>query len=95
MIICICHRVSDRDIAREVARGCPSFEALQDATRVATGCGACGEFAKEAFAAHRSGAGCAQLRHPCGAPSTPGQATQSGQAGSPNRPAPTPAAALV
>lgn len=55
MIICLCHRVSDRDIAREVAHGCGSFEELQDRTRVATGCGACHEFAQETFAAHAGG----------------------------------------
>lgn len=57
MIICVCHRVSDRDIAREVAFGCASFDDLQDRTRVGTGCGACLEFAEDAFAAH-AGAGC-------------------------------------
>ena len=61
MIICVCHRVSDRDIAREVAHGCRSFDALQDLTRVATGCGACVEFAQECFAAH-AGGGCRDQR---------------------------------
>ncbi|MCW5633208.1 MAG: (2Fe-2S)-binding protein [Rubrivivax sp.] len=55
MIICVCHRVTDRDIAREVAHGCTSFDDLQDATRVGTACGACREYALESFAAHVGG----------------------------------------
>jgi len=49
MIVCLCHRVSDRDIAREVAQGCTDFMALQRATHVATGCGACLDCAHEIF----------------------------------------------
>ena len=49
MIVCVCHRVSDRDIRRAVAQGCPSFEALQDGFRVATACGACHDCAREVF----------------------------------------------
>jgi len=54
MIICLCHRVSDRDIAREAAGGCPSFEALQDELRVGTACGACQDCAQETFRAQRA-----------------------------------------
>lgn len=50
MIVCLCHRVSDRDIAREVRSGCTSFDLLQDELRVATACGACTECARETFA---------------------------------------------
>lgn len=49
MIICICHRISDRDITRAVREGCASFAELQDETRVATACGACHDCAHEAF----------------------------------------------
>ncbi len=49
MIVCLCHRISDRDIRREAAAGCPSFEALQDELRVATSCGACHDCAREVF----------------------------------------------
>jgi bacterioferritin-associated ferredoxin len=52
MIVCICHRVSDRDIARAVREGCASFEDLQDGLRVATGCGRCRDCACETFQAH-------------------------------------------
>ena len=41
MVICICRRVSDRDIARAVATGCASFAALQTELGVGTGCGKC------------------------------------------------------
>jgi bacterioferritin-associated ferredoxin len=57
MIVCICHRVSDRDIAHRVASGCASFEALQDELRVATSCGACLDCAQDTFSAH-SGRDC-------------------------------------
>ena len=49
MIICICHRVSDRDIAREVKAGCRDFGELQDELRVATACGACTDCARQTF----------------------------------------------
>lgn len=52
MIVCVCHRVSDRDIEHAVNHGgCQSFEELQDATRCGTGCGACLECAEETFSA--------------------------------------------
>ena len=49
MIVCVCHRVSDRDIEREVRHGCESFEALQDELRVATACGRCHDCARDTF----------------------------------------------
>ena len=49
MIVCVCHRVSDRDIEREVRHGCDSFEELQDELRVGTGCGRCLECAHDTF----------------------------------------------
>ena len=49
MIVCLCHRVSDRDIHREVAAGTACFEQLQDETRVASSCGACHDCAREVF----------------------------------------------
>ena len=52
MIVCVCHRVSDRDIEREVKHaGCRSFEQLQEELRCGTGCGACLECAHETFEA--------------------------------------------
>jgi bacterioferritin-associated ferredoxin len=49
VIVCVCHRVSDRDIEREVRHGCESFEELQDELRVATACGRCGDCARDTF----------------------------------------------
>lgn len=52
MIVCLCHRVSDRDIAREAQGGCGSFEQLQEQLRVGTACGACEDCARQTFEAH-------------------------------------------
>lgn len=49
MIVCLCHRVSDRDIRREVSTGTQCFEVLQDRTRVASSCGSCRDCAREVF----------------------------------------------
>jgi bacterioferritin-associated ferredoxin len=49
MIVCVCHRVSDRDITREAHAGCSSFDQLQDDLLVGTGCGSCVECAQEVF----------------------------------------------
>jgi bacterioferritin-associated ferredoxin len=60
MIVCVCHRVSDRAIAAAARDGCCSFEQLQAELGVATRCGACRSCARETFERHTSG--CA----PCG-----------------------------
>jgi bacterioferritin-associated ferredoxin len=49
MIVCLCHRVSDRDIHHAVQQGTTCFEVLQDDLRVASSCGACGDCAREVF----------------------------------------------
>jgi bacterioferritin-associated ferredoxin len=49
VIVCVCHRVSDRDIEREVRHGCASFEELQDELRVGTACGRCTDCARDTF----------------------------------------------
>jgi bacterioferritin-associated ferredoxin len=48
VIVCVCHRVSDRDIEREVRHGCASFDELQDELRVGTACGSCTDCARDA-----------------------------------------------
>lgn len=53
MIVCICHRVSDRDIAHAVLEGCASFDELQDHLSVGTACGACGDCARHTFDVQR------------------------------------------
>ena len=52
MIVCVCRRISDRDIEREARSGCPSFDALQDELLVGTACGACIDCARKTFDAH-------------------------------------------
>ena len=49
MIVCLCHRVSDRDIQRAVREGTTSFDVLQDDTRIASSCGCCHDCAREVF----------------------------------------------
>ena len=49
MIVCLCHRVSDRDISRAVREGTDCFDVLQDETRVASSCGCCYDCARAVF----------------------------------------------
>jgi bacterioferritin-associated ferredoxin len=49
MIVCVCNRVSDREIRQQAAEGCASFDELQMATGVATCCGCCESCAREVF----------------------------------------------
>ncbi|MBX9795120.1 MAG: (2Fe-2S)-binding protein [Burkholderiaceae bacterium] len=72
MIVCVCRRVSDRDIEREVHRGCPSFEDLQIDLGVATSCGTCTVCAVQVFEKHVTQARCdGSLRYQAGATGTP------------------------
>jgi bacterioferritin-associated ferredoxin len=66
MIVCLCHRVSERDIHAHVAAGTRCFERLQDDTRVASSCGSCHDCAREVFDNACDGAkdrACASLQH--------------------------------
>jgi len=49
MIVCLCHRISDRDIRRAVTDGVRDFDALQDDTCIARNCGCCEQTAREIF----------------------------------------------
>ncbi len=49
MIVCVCNRVSDRDIDHAVRSGTQSFDLLLDETRVASRCGRCRDCAREVF----------------------------------------------
>jgi bacterioferritin-associated ferredoxin len=49
MIVCLCHRISDRDIRRAVDGGVRDFETLQDDTAIARSCGCCHDCAREVF----------------------------------------------
>ncbi len=55
MIVCVCHSVSDRDIARVAAQGCNSFEDLQSALGVASRCGICRQQALDSLQSQASG----------------------------------------
>ncbi|MEW6706993.1 MAG: (2Fe-2S)-binding protein [Pseudomonadota bacterium] len=63
MIVCVCHRVTESQIASHALTGCSSFEELQHELRVATACGACHDCARSTFDAARGGCGgsCAGL----------------------------------
>ena len=63
MIVCLCRRISDRDIRRSVQDGVADFEALQDETGVASHCGCCHDCAREVFDAARNACG-----RPCPVP---------------------------
>jgi bacterioferritin-associated ferredoxin len=49
MIVCVCHRVSDRDIARHARAGL-SFDDIQFELGVATQCGQCESCARDVVA---------------------------------------------
>lgn len=55
MIVRLCHRVSESQIALHARAGCSRFEDLQDDLRVATGCGACLDCAHSTFDLARAG----------------------------------------
>jgi len=57
MIVCLCHRISDRDIHSAVRDGAVCFEQVQDDTRVASSCGSCHDCAREVFDAALQGCG--------------------------------------
>lgn len=66
MIVCVCNRVSDRDIHHHAGQGCVSYDELQMATGVATCCGCCDDCAREVFEtaqAHASKGSAASQRH--------------------------------
>lgn len=73
MIVCICHRVSDRDIARAALSGCATFEELQSELLVATACGKCHDCARETFHRHA-----AQATPAAGSPASRDGAVRSG-----------------
>ena len=52
MIICVCRRVSDREIVRAVAAGCTSFDALQSRLGVGQCCGKCRDSVHEILDRH-------------------------------------------
>jgi len=53
MIVCLCHRISDRDIERAVQSGTHDFDQLQDETCIARNCACCEDCARDVFSAAR------------------------------------------
>jgi bacterioferritin-associated ferredoxin len=51
MYICVCNRVTDRDIRAAVAAGHRGFHEIQDVLGVATCCGRCADCARGEIAA--------------------------------------------
>ena len=49
MIVCVCNRISDRDIVRHAQQGCSSFDDLQFELGVSTCCGSCEQCARDVF----------------------------------------------
>jgi len=49
MIVCLCKRISDRDIERHAREGVREFDVLQDETGVARHCACCEDCAREVF----------------------------------------------
>ena len=65
MIVCLCNRVSDRDIRQAVqVHGVRDFELLKDLTRAASCCGCCHDCAREVFDEAIAG----PTHHPVAAP---------------------------
>ena len=58
MIVCVCRRVSDRDIHRAAREGVTTFDDLQTELGVATACGACTDCAQETWAQACAGTAC-------------------------------------
>ena len=50
MIVCLCKRISERDIERHAREGVREFEILQDETGLARHCACCEDCAREVFA---------------------------------------------
>lgn len=65
MIVCVCHRISDRDIRRLAQQGCQTFDDLQIDSGVSTCCGRCEDCAREVFTQAKGvGSTVAMIRKP-------------------------------
>lgn len=53
MYVCICHAVTDGDIANAVSAGVSSVEELSDNLGLGTGCGSCVELAATVMSSQR------------------------------------------
>lgn len=73
MIVCVCRRVSDRDIQRAARDGAASFDDLQDQLGVATACGACLDCARDTWAQACCGSAASGKGARAAAPTTSGR----------------------
>jgi len=71
MIICLCHRISDRAITEAVQDGIRDFETLQDETCIARNCGCCEQSARQVF---DQACTTIQVHRPCRKPERDGSA---------------------
>lgn len=69
MIVCVCHRVSDREIARHAHAGM-SFDDIQFELGVATQCGCCESAARTVVMQCNANAPTAALRQETAAPAS-------------------------
>lgn len=47
MYVCVCRKVTDREIKQAIQEGCNTLDALSETLQVATECGACSCHAEE------------------------------------------------
>ena len=47
MFVCVCHKVTDRDIRHAAVNGASTLEALGEQLKVATCCGRCADCARQ------------------------------------------------
>ncbi len=79
MIVCVCHRISDREIARH-ARAGMSFDEIQFELGVATQCGRCEDCARDVVAQCCSAQPVAALRNEADSQAREMAAVQEGRA---------------
>ena len=60
MIVCVCRRVSDRDVHRAAREGVGSFDELQAELGIGASCGACLDCARSTWTQACQGAACGQ-----------------------------------
>lgn len=58
MYVCVCNRVSDKEIHQAVIRGVDSLESLKKELNVATCCGRCADCARQVMQEASSELGC-------------------------------------
>ncbi|NMP16143.1 hypothetical protein HII16_07320 [Thalassotalea sp. Y01] len=52
MFVCICHQITEADLANAVEQGANTMKEIRDQLSVASQCGKCVQFAKQVLAEH-------------------------------------------